>query len=546
MKFFIIAIVIFVTFKIIILLGLFRAILTLRLKKGSCKICNPKEVPLYLLKLFEPWGNKLKELGFYLCAYEVVDDFTANEYSKRIAAIYFDSKTMCFASIVASVLPEKNSPVKIETTSYFTDGHTLTTLNNSAHDVLLNIPDTTLIDPYSETIEGQYTAHIEALNKLKQQRQIKTMTAEGHAEIENIRMSNYFDSLIAARCIKQENENYYRMKFIPAIKYIFKYIKGSGKVKKSSQKGMTVDVPIEAESEAFLRIQDNAKHKPGILGNLAVFAVSMIIFIFAFKVGFSFESVLILGGVIIFHELGHYISMRLFNYNDVHIMFMPFGAATFGTNTKATVTQRVVIYLMGPAPGLIIGTCLMLMAKDTGSGLHKLGLFMQILNCINLIPVVPLDGGRVFELALFSKIPSFKTAFSVLSIVILLGAAIYSSDPFLIVFSLILISGTYAGFQQNRVLAELKLKIKNENIERQEKTLVPIIFSMLKRKQFANKAFKQKIQTVKFLLENITSELPTAGTTAIALGLYFLVCLLPFFILFNWTIVRILIAAISK
>ncbi|HBG25702.1 MAG: hypothetical protein A2Y10_20515 [Planctomycetes bacterium GWF2_41_51] len=544
MKFFIIYLIgFFVLIKIISLIGALRMMLKLRFKKGNCTLCEAADVPDYLKNLFDEYAAKLNELGFEFSHYQIAEEFVISEYSKRIIAVYFNPSIMCYAEMQSSMLINQNAPVKFAFVSLFSDGYSLYTLNCSAHDLFGEIPNTTLIDPYSPTIEGQFQAHLEEHNKLKRQKQLITPSAEKFAAAEKTLMNEYFESLKIQGFIKPADEQYFQMRFIPAIKCILQYIKGANKVKKSGINKLSkpVNVPVEAESEAFFKMQDILKSgKTGFIGSIAVFLISLLVFIFAFKIKFSFEVIFIMIGVLLIHELGHYIMMRLFKYKDVHILFMPFGAATFGSESKATVLQKITVYLMGPAPGIIIGACLVMLSRNRGDILMQFGIFMLILNYINLIPIMPLDGGRVFELALFSKVPFLKNAFSVLSIIVLVLAGIHFADPILFIISVSLCAGVFSGIQQNRLMAELKRKIRDENIELKDEILVPSIFNMLKVKPFDRQPFRKKIETVKYLLKNSTTELPTTGTTVISLLMYLGVLLLPVFAAINVIIGRII------
>src|ERR1035437_97005 len=53
--------------------------------------------------------------------------------------------------------------------------------------------------------------------------------------------------------------------------------------------------------------------------------MSMALFIAAFYFIFrwDFTYILVLAGVVLIHEIGHYLAMRIFKYNDLSIFFVP-------------------------------------------------------------------------------------------------------------------------------------------------------------------------------------------------------------------------------
>lgn len=107
--------------------------------------------------------------------------------------------------------------------------------------------------------------------------------------------------------------------------------------------------------------------------------------------------------VLLFHELGHFLAMKHFGYQDVSMFFIPFfGAAVSGRKTDVHPWQEVMMILAGPLPGILIGVPLVLVAEPH-SWWSEIALMLIILNVINLLPIKPLDGGRFFDLVLFCR-----------------------------------------------------------------------------------------------------------------------------------------------
>jgi len=123
--------------------------------------------------------------------------------------------------------------------------------------------------------------------------------------------------------------------------------------------------------------------------------------------------VLILTAVVVFHELGHYIAMRMLRYRDVRMFFIPLlGAAVTGRHYNAKGWQRGVVSLAGPVPGILLGLVLMTVALATHDRLaERIALVTLVLNGINLLPFIPLDGGWVVHAIVFSRHYLLETAF---------------------------------------------------------------------------------------------------------------------------------------
>src|SRR5262245_13311298 len=70
----------------------------------------------------------------------------------------------------------------------------------------------------------------------------------------------------------------------------------------------------------------------------------------------SFSGVVILLGVLLFHEGGHALGMRLFKFRDVRMFFIPlFGAAVSGRARGAAAWKEALVSLLGPLPGILAG-----------------------------------------------------------------------------------------------------------------------------------------------------------------------------------------------
>jgi len=121
--------------------------------------------------------------------------------------------------------------------------------------------------------------------------------------------------------------------------------------------------------------------------------------------------------VLLFHELGHYIGMRLFNYQDVKMFFIPFfGAAVAGRSRSVHGYKEAIVILLGPLPGIILGGVLGIVGTINGSELlRSAAVLFLFINGFNLLPFMPLDGGRLLHLVLFSRQPHLEALFRVLT-----------------------------------------------------------------------------------------------------------------------------------
>nr|WP_324257802.1 site-2 protease family protein [Cellvibrio fontiphilus] len=122
-----------------------------------------------------------------------------------------------------------------------------------------------------------------------------------------------------------------------------------------------------------------------------------------YSVIFTFEFALALIGVLVFHEYGHLRAMKKCGLPTKGMYLIPFvGGLAVGDMPKSR-WQDVYISMMGPVYGLILTVAFYIVYLVTNS--HFAGLVAStsaLLNLFNLIPVHPLDGGRVVKSLVFS------------------------------------------------------------------------------------------------------------------------------------------------
>lgn len=123
----------------------------------------------------------------------------------------------------------------------------------------------------------------------------------------------------------------------------------------------------------------------------------------AYSLIFSLEFALALIAVLVFHEYGHLRAMKKFGIPTKGMYLIPFVGGIAVGDSPRTRWQDVYISMMGPVYGLIMTLAFYIVYLVTGS--HFAGLVASVsglVNLINLVPVHPLDGGRVVKSLVFS------------------------------------------------------------------------------------------------------------------------------------------------
>jgi Zn-dependent protease len=194
-----------------------------------------------------------------------------------------------------------------------------------------------------------------------------------------------------------------------------------------------VDVVTDAPADEFevsvLGELEKIRNRRGNWAQaLIVLAVSLLLFLGLGRRDNPVAFTAMLVGVLFFHELGHYVGMRIFGYRNVRMFFIPlFGAAVSGQKTTAKSYQEAIVTLLGPLPGLLLAVVLFSAALIPGPAreyrlaLVQGSLLLGLINGFNLLPVFPLDGGRLLNQILFSRNRYLECIFQFLAAIALIA-----------------------------------------------------------------------------------------------------------------------------
>lgn len=227
-----------------------------------------------------------------------------------------------------------------------------------------------------------------------------------------------------------------------------------------------------AHAEVLEQIDRLHSKKPGWGNFVLILVVSMLLFVGAGAAWWDWKITLLLIPILLFHELGHYAAMLAFKYRNLRMFFIPFfGAAVSGRNYNVAGWKKAIVSLMGPVPGIGLGVVLGILAVVFEQKLLlDAALLMLVLNGLNLLPVLPLDGGWLAHTLLFSRHVLLDIGFRVLTALALLVGGLATGDRILMFISIPMVIGIPAAFRMSRIAARLRRRglpsasIDNETI----------------------------------------------------------------------------------
>jgi Zn-dependent protease len=198
-------------------------------------------------------------------------------------------------------------------------------------------------------------------------------------------------------------------------------------------------------------------------GGLSATVLSIIVFIITFLLFFSEEMNFLLNilVVLVIHELGHFLTMKYFNYRNVKMLFVPLmGAFVQGNKDEYSQKETMFVLGAGPFPGVVLGVLFLVFSiQFQERWMVDLGLMFLLLNLLNLLPIEPLDGGQLFKAFIRNNFEFFMLTFSFISSMVLILGGLYLNNWILVVF------GFFMGFRvramQKNYLIHKELKKRN-------------------------------------------------------------------------------------
>ncbi|MCW1925849.1 site-2 protease family protein [Luteolibacter arcticus] len=196
--------------------------------------------------------------------------------------------------------------------------------------------------------------------------------------------------------------------------------------------GGILKLSLEEEVEQDIRRYRKHADQPAGMGHVFLRLMLLGATLFAFTAAFGRENpaltVGMLLGLILVHEFGHWLMMKIFGYRRMGRFFVPFvGPIDRGQKLNAPAWQQLLVILAGPLPGLVAGLAVLIAAfflPGLPMWLRDLSGLAIALNAFHLLPFLPLDGGKVVDLLIFRDLPYLRPLFTIASAAATLVASI--------------------------------------------------------------------------------------------------------------------------
>lgn len=219
------------------------------------------------------------------------------------------------------------------------------------------------------------------------------------------------------------------------------------------------DVVAEVE-----RLQSN---RPGWGNAVVILIVSVVAFVAMGAGGRDWRFTLWLVPILLLHESGHWLAMKIFGYRNLRMFFIPlFGAAVTGRHWNVPGWKKAIVSLAGPVPGILLGTGLTVIGLATQRPwLTEAAFFLMLINGFNLLPVLPLDGGHVLHALLFCRNVWLDLTFRILAVGGLLVLGFAGLGQFFLFLAIVMGLRLPVVFKVGRVTDSLRSSGFNPSVE---------------------------------------------------------------------------------
>ena len=185
-----------------------------------------------------------------------------------------------------------------------------------------------------------------------------------------------------------------------------------------------------------------------------------------------FKEFFMIFSIIIVHELGHLLAAQYYNWNLGKIAVYPFGGCVkFNEKLTRPLKEELIILLSGPLMQIIFFIFISILEQNGFMTYRNFLLFSSYhytLLIFNLLPIYPLDGGRILNLFLNFFLPfkkGNKIAIIIGVIIIIIAVFLYQNINFILMgillFCELLLYLKRQPYLYNKLLLEKYMQNKN-------------------------------------------------------------------------------------
>lgn len=505
-----------------------------RLKRMRAEAVDLARVPAATRSILDVGRRWLLPRSFRYVSSWRIRPMLAKASEWKFCDVYVREDAGTFAVVSPREQPGPGDTTAIEFESVFADGSMMTTFNRYRHAIVWEPPGWTIDDDCVADLAQALDNHVRRVRA----RGAEPLTDPAQRDrIANEVLTGYIDAMVARRKATRSRDGEVRMRFAAAAAFVIKLLRGNMRAARVKIVPLVADAPappgagaagqpeVAADLHAYFSRRAVVASASGS-GKWRMGAISAAAFIALGAFLWDWRFALMLLGVIAFHEGGHYLAMKWVGYRNLNVFFVPgLGGLATGEKQDASAAQKVLVYLAGPVPGIALATAgliaLPFEVAAEAPWMNELLMIMLVINVINLLPVTPLDGGRVMEVLLFVRWPRMRVAFAAASALVLVGVGYALGETVMLVIGLLVAFSLPTQWR----FSKLARKVKREPGARlDEQSAARRVFEALADAPFRKWSFQHRASAADELIAELRTPAPGIVGTGAGLALY-AVCL---------------------
>lgn len=482
-----------------------------------------EEVAPEIRALLEVSSAPLVALGFEKMAFVRGRRILKTVHDTNDTLVLLHAASGTYASVAPSDVPDRWNATTVSFSTELPDGRSLLTMNGAAHGLIGEYP-AEVEDPYAGSFDAAWRFHEERLQgRVGRVKALEGSLLDTEAQDRAYVAGMVGDGLLSPR---PDGDETFELTARGALRGAWRAVRGVSRLRRmqverkrdvEARPELYPEVPVDLELFAYRRYEE-VRRSPNRRQTLAViFGATGLLFGLSMLRLFDPLEISILVAVIFFHELGHYLAMRLFSYQDTTIFFIPFlGAAATGRKDSPSLSEEMVVLLAGPMPGLLLGAALALVPPVMSSEVGRYSVLMLIsINLFNLLPIFPLDGGRIAHALVFAGRPWPDLLFKLVAVLAFAGLGWFAGEGVVMVIALFVGLTIPLGFRTSRLEAEYRMDERHERPPDRVRWLFERLGTGPRPVSYT-----QKIAVVRQLEQRLTHAPPTWWRTVPWLAVY--------------------------
>jgi Zn-dependent protease len=507
-------------------------------------IMDKDEIEETISKIIKPYEEMLFSQGFKYHSQLSITNMMVKNDTLQYSFYYYNPSNGIHAFIDTTPFKGCLRGATISYATFYESYNIAITFDCFKHNIIADPNKIYIFDHYYGSFEKAYESHLlerEIEGEVATQQQL---TTEGVNDYSIYVFREMIEKSIEKNIIKTTSNGYRFLATTSFYNYTNHLIKGYKKATNAlKEHNITQRDTIEKNSDkkhslyrsseqiALTQQLEEKSIESSQTNKIKIFLFSALSFVLFFGlIGIPWSGLPIIIAILLIHELGHFWAMKFFGYKDTSIFFIPlFGAAAKGEKDETTPFEEYIVFMAGPLPGIIIsigiGIILIFNPELRSNELLKEFAIMSLaINYINLLPIYPLDGGKIVQTLLFTRYPKAQFYFFLISLLVIIIATLMLKSILLGFLAVVLFLSINHSHKTSQLIATV-INQKSDTPLKQK-----VIETLTSDEKYRDESLAKKGSMAKQALKILNTKKPTLLLMVIGLGFYLMLVLSPLII----------------